>query len=273
MSKSIAPFFLRLVTPFFHASDIHKLTPAPRVVFILSTGRTGTKYIGDLLNQLPGVVSVQEPRPSRVLQAWTSAFLESKVSRDVMANVLYNKRVKLLGHPRGNLYVESNHFIDGFIDVLPEVFDNPIVIHIVRDPRTFVPSMINRGNDHGWKLLINKYVPFFAYAPEGVKRSAMTPIERESYHWVGMNRVLADYGAKHPENYHLFKFEGIFESKNFRELLSTIGITNEQYSQLKLDTYKNPSRYNRMPKWEEWSKADQKVLLKICGPLMKKYGY
>jgi hypothetical protein len=271
-----APLFLKLVTPAVRARSITKLKPAKSSVFILSTGRTGTKFLADVTNQLPGIDARHEPKPTLVLQAWTSAFLEGKVSDDYMRSVLYGKRHKLLKDVDVDIYIESNHFIDGFVTHLNDVFENPTIIHIVRDPRDFITSMINRGNDSGLKLLINKYVPYWAYAPAGVKRHKMTALQREAEHWQAMNRVLSEYGKSH-DNYHFYKFEDVFSAdkpKLLKDLYKKMGLSDKQIAQLDMDrAEKNKSRIAAMPAWQEWSAADRKQVQAICGDLMATYGY
>lgn len=287
-----APFFLRLVTPVFRRHRPAKLRPAPRNVFVLSTGRTGTVYLADLLNQLDGVVALHEPKPSRVLNAWTTAFLEGCVSVDFMTTALASKRRKTLRGVRADLYVESNNFIAGFADALNEVFEAPTVVHIVRDPRDFVTSLTNRGDDTGIRRLFNKYVPYWAYVPTGVKKRQLNALSRAAYRWVAINTYLNEYGRTH-QNYHFFKFEDVFDKQKPAELirlLRAIGLDTAQidtldfaakarsrqprFSLLDRPTDSaNRSKHRAMADWREWPVADRRTLDAICGPLMRAYGY
>ncbi|MCA9325296.1 sulfotransferase domain-containing protein [Candidatus Saccharibacteria bacterium] len=289
-----APLFLRLVPSQLSAGGVKRLHPAPRTTFVLSTGRTGSVYLADLMNQLDDVVSLHEPKPSRILIAWTSAFLEGHVSRDYMSAVLANKRRKLLADVETGLYVESNNFISGFADSLEDVFDNPTVIHVVRDPRDFVTSQTNRGDSSGLRGFLNKYVPYLAYTPEGKKQRQLDALERGAYRWEAINKYLSDYGNRNPNRYHYFKFEEVFDKKNkseMKRLLKACGLSTKQISELdfedrstqhaqsgfsildKPQDSSNSSRVERMKKWREWSDEDAKRLQVVCGPLMKQYGY
>lgn len=272
-----APLFLKLVTPTRQRKKDARLAPAHKSTFILSTGRTGTKFLADLLSQLDDVIALHEPKPSRILQAWSSAYAEGRVSDEYMRRVLVAKRKRLFRDMDASLYVESNHFIDGFVEHINELVQNPMIVHVVRDPRDFITSMINRGNDTGWKLLVNKYVPYWAYTAPGYKRTTMTPIEREACHWLGMNRLLSEYGKLH-DNYHLFAFEDLFRSeKSLQDVFRTIGLDDDQINQLDTSrAEKNPSRITgkkAMPSWHDWSDQECQTVQKICGPLMKEYGY
>lgn len=293
-TRSTAPLFLRVVTPVLKPRKPLKISPAPRNVFILSTGRTGTVYLANLLNQVPDTVSVHEPKPSRVLIAWSAAFFEGRISLDFMSTALASKRKKLLSEIAGSqMYVESNNFIAGFADVLDELFEDAKVIHIVRDPREFTTSLTNRGDDSGLRRFLNRYVPYLAYAPPGVKRRKLTAVTRAAYRWNATNEYLDDFGRRNPNQYYRCKFEDVFDKSNpqpLHELLEQVGLSQEQIDQLDFaakphaeqpkfalldrpDDSANKSKHQIMAKWPAWSQADCKQLDAICGELMKSYGY
>jgi hypothetical protein len=292
MKRRPTPLFLRIVTPLFWGAKAERLHPAPKTTFILSTGRTGTVYLADLLNQTEGVLSVHEPKPSRVLNAWTTAFLEGLIPVSDMAAALAGKRRKSLGDTRVKLYIESNNFISGFADALDQVFDNPTVIHIIRDPRDFVTSLINRGDASGIRGLFNKYVPFWAYVPTGLKKRDLSDYTRPAYRWAAMNNYLEEYGKTH-QNYHRFKFEDIFNKKDnsaLLDLLSAAGLSQAQIKKLDFTARQragqpkfslldrpsdssNQSTRQHMKPWREWAEADARQVQEICGNLMKRYGY
>lgn len=295
LSDRTAPLFLRLVTPAWRLKKPAKLGPADSSVFILSTGRTGTVYISDILTQLDDVHSVHEPKPSRVLNAWTTAFLMGAVSVPAMASVLGVARQKSLKNIQGKrIYVESNNFIAGFADALPHVFDNETVIHIVRDPRDFITSLTNRGDDKGIRRWFNRYVPFWAYVPKGSSKKQLNALTRATHRWVAINHYLSDYGTRNPDSYHLFMFEAVFAKKQpsaaLKKLFKACGLTANDLARLDYDAKprahasrfslldppgdaNNASKHAHMAKWKDWSPAEAQAVHDICGPLMKKYGY
>ncbi len=287
-----APLFLKLVTPQLIAGRPRKLAPAKRSVFVLSTGRTGTVFLAGLLDQVSSVISAHEPKPSRVLNAWTTAYLEDKVSDKFMAAVLANKRRRLAATNK-DIYIEMNNFIAGFAEAASEVFENASVIHIVRDPRDFITSLTNRGDDEGIRKFFNKYVPHWAYVPRGVKKRNLDAFSRAAYRWVAINQCLSDWGKRNPDRYHFFKFEDILDHKDPHKIdpvLEAIGLTKKQikelnytpephYQKVKFSLIDRPidasntSSRQAMAKWRDWRDNDKKRVAEICGPLMKQYGY
>lgn len=292
LNKSGAPLFLKVVTPVIRSRRVTKIQPANESVFILSTGRTGTVYLADILNQVNGVLAVHEPKPSRVLNAWTTAFLEGLVSNDYMATALASKRRKTLKNVRVTRYVESNNFIAGFADALPIVFNNPTIIHLVRDPRDFATSLTNRGDDTGIRKFFNRYVPYWAYVPKGVKKRELDALTRAAHRWVAINKYLNTFGQSY-DKYHYFTFEEVFNRKDpgaITPLLSAIGLSEaeiagidfaakprKEESRLRLldkpvDST-NRSKHQHMQPWRNWSKQECQQLDAICGDLMREYGY
>ena len=106
------------------------------------------------------VCALHEPRPSRSLRIASNRFLCGKLSRQQMARRLAHARQALLGAMTEPIYIESNNSLYGFIDVLDEVFDQPYVLHVVRDPRTYIRSWINFGVYHGLKGLAGRFFPY-----------------------------------------------------------------------------------------------------------------
>lgn len=287
-----APLFLKLVTPQLAAGRPPKLAPAKSSVFVLSTGRTGTVFLAGLLDQVSSVISAHEPKPSRILNAWTTAYLEGKVSDEFMAAVLANKR-RGLADTNKDIYVEMNNFIAGFAEAASEVFENASVIHIVRDPRDFITSLTNRGDDEGIRKFFNKYVPHWAYVPRGIKKRDLDAFTRAAYRWVAINESLSGWGKKNPGRYHLFKFEDILDHNNPHKIdpvLEAIGLRHKQisglnyapephYQKAKFSLIDRPIDANNtssrqaMAKWRDWTDDDKKRVAEICGPLMNQYGY
>lgn len=264
------PFILRLITPFFFRQS-KRVKSSNKYVFIVSSGRTGTKFIADYFNHFDGVVAVHEPKPSRILRMWTTAKLEGKVNDADLSSVLYKKRERL---SRTNVYIESNPYLSGFINSFDEVFESSTVIHIVRDPRDYVKSAVNHGNYGGIKNFFNRYVPY--WYPDVAKivgiKNKLNPTMRVACYWKVVNEFLSKEGLK-SKNYHLLKFEDVFDDSGsgLRQLEKLIGIEDSS-SRVSLDRI-NKSKHNAIESWQEWSPSECQQMDKIWQPLAKKYGY
>ena len=125
-----------------------------KFIFIVSSGRTGTKAIAQHLSRCyPNVWAAHEPSPSWRLRMATTRALCGKASREELRSMLVRLRGDLVGRAAQRIYVESNPYLSGFVEVLGEVFEDARVVHVVRDPRTYVRSGVNFGAFSGLKKL------------------------------------------------------------------------------------------------------------------------
>jgi hypothetical protein len=203
--------------------DVH-----PRPVFILSTGRTGTQFLAYYLNRDLRAYAVHKPRPSRGRRFWTGAYLEGVVDRTMMTRTLHRYRTGYFEDIPEPVYIESNNFLAGFAASLIEEFDEPLLIHVIRDPRIYVRSAINNGAAGGVKGLANRFVPF-AYL-ELDPTSEHPAIMRSARYWTLLNRHLNRIGQKY-DSYHLFRYEDLFTDgwEQFRRLIDLVGVGREKH--------------------------------------------
>lgn len=268
--------FLKTVTPYSpFAAGSQKLENKnlEKIVFILSTGRTGTNFFAEYFNKHPGVTAYHEPKPSRILRMWTNARLEGQALNEDLAKVLQAKRKGLIEKVEGPIYIESNPFIMGFAPVLLDVFDDPIIIHVVRDPRDYIKSALNHGNTRGLKKLFNNYVPFWyprvgKILKKDIDDSLML---RTAGYWKIVNNYLLANREKN--NYYIFKFEDLFSNdKELKRLAKIIGI-EARFIDRNPSNATNRSKDNAVKGWVQWSKKDCVEIDKICGQEMKAFGY
>lgn len=266
--------FLSILTPVRSYRLNTKLGENKRIIYFVSTGRTGTKFFADYFGKLTDVYAIHEPKPSRILRMWTNARFEERATKNKMSQVFISKRKSILRKITEPIYVESNPFIVGFTDIIPEVINNTEIIHIVRDPRTYIRSSLNHGNTHGIKKLLNNHLPY--WYPNISKivdtKQKFTEKEKVAHYWVLINQFLEDSKKSIPKkNYHIFKYEDIFSNGNSIEQISQIiGSKDKQVNSVKKV---NKSKDNVVPQWDSWTKQECKSIDSICGELMKKYGY
>ena len=138
-----------------------------RAVLLLSTGRTGTKALASYFDTaFENVCALHEPPRSRHLRVASNRHLRGRLSEQQLVETYAAARRARFASIREPIYVESNPFLHGFVGVFDRVFDAPRVVHIVRDPRTYVRSYINHGAFRGIKGLAARYYPDWMIKPE-----------------------------------------------------------------------------------------------------------
>lgn len=276
-SKKVgSPILLRILTPRLSKGAVGKLGKGKKTVLVLSTGRTGTNFIGKLFSRHPEVTALHEPRPSRIIRMWSIARIEGEATREDMAEVLFSKRRNLLASVNTPTYLESNPYLFGAADCLNDIFENPVIINIIRDPRDYVKSSLNHGNARGLKYLLNRFLPFWYPRTERILGlpNGESLIVKNAQYW----RILNDWlenSLKDLNNYHVFRFEDLFYASDkceLKRLASTIGIADSFIDESDLSAT-NRSKDNAIASWREWSVDDCKKLEKLCRPIMDRYGY
>jgi hypothetical protein len=165
--------------------------------------------------------------------------------------------------------------------MISEKYDNVYVIHIVRDPRTFVRSYMNWVHSRFKSWVANKLVvgwhPSGYFTQEVPWRTwrRMDEFQRICWHWAYKNALLEDLFEGH-KRYLRVRFEDLFLLKHdraLRRMLSFVGIPYQERFGMLCRQRTNASPSTWFPAWEAWEPQRKRQLLDICGQRMKAYGY
>lgn len=197
-----------------------KLVPSKlNATFIISTGRTGTKFFETFFRQVDtGIYSVHEPYPD-LFQEGINKVRYGYSSDDIKKNIflIRSAYLKEISRERPRIYVESNPFLPPVLDEIYEVFPKAKFIYISRDPKSYLNSALNKSpGDDG--------VSFFYAENDTRKRITAKDIkdkyekrweefsreEKILWYWNYCNLSIIDFfERKRPDKLHL-KFEDIF---------------------------------------------------------------
>lgn len=250
----------------------------PKTALILSSGRTGTQFLAHYFDaNYHDVVALHEPPPARWLRIASHAHMRGTLSDDRLRALLAWKRRHYDDRLAAQLYVESNPFLSGFASVLGDVWEAPIVIHVVRDPRDHARSSLNHGTGSGIKGLANRLIPFWYPDVRRILALDHAPswIERTAGVWSIANRLLCDAAPRYPQ-YHLLRYEELFDESHsgLRALCAILGLPYREHgSAVAPGARINQSRLAALPDWRDWSREQCRSLDRICMPLMREFGY
>ena len=259
-----------------------------QVVVVLSTGRTGTQALAHYFNACyDNVTALHEPKPTRQFRVMSNMAIAGKLPRERAVKNLVRFRRRLIEKITRPIYIESNWYLYGFLDALKDVFGRPKVLHVVRDPRTFIPSYINYGTFRGLKKVASHFLPYWYLKPEQYERrpartwKQMSQPQRLAWHWHIVNKAI-DRGAElYGDDYLLLRYEDLFPRQfgpegpaGLRRFQEWVGLPpSEKLLGLVRDTKMNASRNHGFPKWEQWDEAERSAVLEMCGAQMERYGY
>ena len=227
------------------------------------------------------VCAVHEPRPSRHLRLASNRYLCHRIGRDELVQMLVAARQKAFARITQPIYIESNPFLHGFLDALPEVFYPLKVVHVVRDPRTYIRSCMNFGDFRGLKKLASNWT-YWMLKPDLLESKPlrrwrqMSEPERLAWRWKTLNLELNRGEKLLGDDYLRVNFEGVFaaDGVGLSRLARWLKLEATQQLQAKPRTGKiNPSRDHGFPKWDHLDEKTRSDVLSQCADLMSAYGY
>jgi len=252
-------------------------------VLIISTGRTGTVFFAELFRDVyPEVAAYHERGVSRPIQILTNAhFAHLFPLKGLEYAWRFLKGREISTCPR-LFHVDANCFLYGLAGLAPRLYPGLRVVHIVRDPRTYVTSHLSFMRQRRRSFIANYLVPFWQPNPFLVGELdwkmlfTLSRFERFCWIWDFKNRVMGSLeGTQIP--YLLVRFEDVFQSENpekeFDKITDFIGLPRASSIQKRFSQPTNQTIRQTIPVWMEWLPARCIQLHAHCGERMKIYGY
>jgi hypothetical protein len=250
-----------------------------KIVFILSTARTGTKTLAEGLRS-DDILSLHQPAFSRLLTIASNFYLHGWLPRRALAWLVSRLREPQILQADCRYYVQAYSLDHLPAKIISQKYPNVYIIHIVRDPRTFVPSYLNWMHTRFKSFVANKLVP--GWHPSGLftgqvawrRWRRMDEFQKVCWHWAYKNALLERL-FEGDERYLRIRFEDLFGAgpDALRSALSFVGLPYRDEFTAMLGQSKNVSRKTYFPRWEAWEPERQQQLLDICGEGMRRYGY
>jgi hypothetical protein len=238
------------------------------VFFVLAIGRSGTNLLADLLDRAPAAHVVHEP----VLEdfpAYKAAFHDP----DLAAHYVQTFRMKEIYLRVRNMqvtsYGEVNSLLRRHVYALRSAFPRATFVHLVRDGRDVVRSMMARKTmtvqDHRTAGIHPRSDSPWAAAWEGMDRFA-----RLCWYWQVENWWLRTAIGL------TVQFESLLTSyESFSEhILNPCGVDlpEAMWSEA-VNRPTNVTARHVVPHWSEWDSARLRVFEEICGTEMRANGY
>lgn len=227
------------------------------IVFIVSAGRTGTKFFGELLSKM--IVechSVHEPDVihgvnseligkiktfgiyhmliGRILgqtgiRPLTLKYLSNQISLNELGEKILNQRKNYYESTKKRLIVESYNKWYGILPGIPMAFpEHYKILAIIRDPRDWVTSSMNfqtpfGSRDHVHRLGFQRLNPSIVNDKKYILEwNDMSRFKKLCWTWNTVYEIILNF-AKSDQNTALFRYEDLFKSRDrgshFKKLL------------------------------------------------------
>lgn len=244
-------------------------------VFVLSTGRSGTKYLTEILRHI-NVASVHHaPHPELIVYS-KKAYERGSEEFELFKSIFDASRIELISDAflRHAIYIETNNRISFFAPHINALFPRAKFIHLVRDPALFCRSGMRRNwytgttqHDAGRIVPLEK---------TGIDFNTLDRFEKIAWLWNETNQFIQDFlNTIDPTRWIMLRAEDMFNNKTrIRQILNFCSIpsTNWQVPQQTVETVFNQQTGGMFPPPQMWPDDLFEKLTRWC-PLASQYGY
>lgn len=252
-------------------------------ILVISTGRTGTIFFARLFAELyPQAASYHERGISRPIQILTNLHFAGLLPlRGLKAawRILKGREIETCAKP---FHIDSSCFLYGLAALAPELYPGLKVIHIVRDPRSYVTSHLNFSRQKRTSFIANYLIPFWQPSPAWSGTLALTTalsftrFQRFCWIWNFKNGVMER--LEHTATPYLrVRFEDLFDTSEpeevFGRVTDFIGLPRKCGIRDRFREPANVSSKSVFPDWPEWTPRQCAQLDALCGERMRYYGY
>ncbi len=254
-----------------------------RPVFVLSTGRCGSRWIVETCRLGAKVSAWHEPRPALMhMASWPLVNRNLELQQALLRACRFELILEAFLEDR--IYVESNQCLSFFLAALAGLFPGAVFLHLIRHPGHFCASAIRKGwyaNDTIWEM--GRLRPF----RPGTWNERKTQLQKLGWYWTVVNNTLnRQLRALPAERCRVVSLERLANDLDFLvDTLAFCGIDGIAAAELerlqktrinKLEAAQSEpanmkKRYD-FPDYPDWSAADRLALRKAC-PTAARWGY
>lgn len=242
------------------------------MLFIVSTGRSGTKSLAQTLNKIHGIACVHEPHPLLAVEA--SEYRYGFISKEHIKNLLLETRKPIMG----GIYCESNQALSLIIPILLETFPRARFIWLIRNGLDVVASAMQKQWYTGHS---ENYDRFEDSTPiqqiwinarlNGYKCGEMSQniwihlsrFEKCCWYWDYVNRIIeSDLKKYNHTKYFILQLEKI--RTQLPSLLTWIGASDISQPIISIANKAKRPPYH----WSKWTHSEKLIFQMRCGSRM-----
>jgi hypothetical protein len=247
-----------------------------RPVFILSTGRAGTRLLHHLLLLSKHAYSLHQPRPE-LIRVSKLAYESISEIPEIFEEVFRTAREELMleAVKFNKIFIETNNRITFFAPIITKVFPQAVFIHLVRHPGDFVRSGVRRkwySGSHEHDL--GRIIPRSGQDKD--RWSKMSKIEKIGWLWNETNQFIDEFRKTiSPEKFIFVQSENLFNDKTICEEIYRFAQLPDFNAKKVSKLIKKPVNVQKkgsFPRYDDWTDED-KNQLRAVAPLATQFGY
>lgn len=259
----------RIVSTSIPDDEVRAWYEARRLFFCVAVPRSGSMFLADLLNQAAGDIVVTHEPNVFDYYFYHRAMQEPESAHEYISQYRRLEMMDRLRHHSCRMYGEVNPFLRRHCAALKSVLPDAPLLHLVRDGRAVVRSLLSREqyavNDPMAPL--NRPPTEDPFAERWPK---MSRFERLCWLWQADNRYIRQYAD------HTAQFEDVVGSYGYfaERILQPLGLTmtEETWRACTRESSNATPRY-RAPVFSDWPPDWRATFARICGEEMEACGY
>lgn len=248
-------------------------------VFFLSTGRAGTLFFTELLQETPALLVGHEPQPALVAQSRLmyetlpatgadAALL--RLAGQVFVVARQQVLAECLAAQRG--YVETNNRITFFAPALLQLFPRVRFVHLYRHPVSFIRSGLARQwytgrHPHD----VGRILPRPG-TPQAEGWAQWSDIERIAWLWAETGDWITRFLAQVPAAQQVSMYFEQPDAAAVARVLRFCGAALPRDLDARVGRPRNAQATDQVPRREAWSAGDEAALQRHAGPLAARLG-
>ncbi|MEM8486126.1 MAG: sulfotransferase [Bacteroidota bacterium] len=250
-------------------------------VFMLSTGRTGTQTMANVLKLSAKVLAEHEPRPRLVkssFDAYMDVGSEDWMTRWTDFVLAVRDDFVLEANAKGQVYVESNNRLTYVAPAVAAAFPASKFIFSHRDPYQVIQSGMRRGAYAGPNMAWNfARIRPRAGEPFADSWETMAPLAKEAWRWARINQISIDFIETLPAGRGMeLPARRLFggSTEMIREIFDFIGVPCPDMADIQRVMGKKmnaQAHFNGLS--FEWTAADYKLVRPYIASVAEALGY
>ncbi len=261
-------------------NELNKYIKDP--VFVLSTGRCGTKWFSDIFQKDRSLAVFHAPVPNLSVQGKYAWELLRDNHRDpsspefkLLAEIFIAGREQHLRYTAKaeKRYIETNNYITFFAPVLADIFPDAKFLHIVRNPVGFIRSGIDRsyyleGNVDDMKRISGSSLP------GNELWNSYSQYSKIAWLWNETNTFIETFSKQiAPERFKSFVFN-LKEPDPVVEVMDFLNINvSRKTIQAQLGKKKNSQERRISKPYDQWETDDQQHVKSIVSDTADRYHF
>jgi hypothetical protein len=249
-------------------------------VFVLSTGRVGTKTLAALLRLAPNLFVYHEPVPKLFgLSALAYRHFDDLPARKMLLVAFGETRGTLLNYSlacsRG--YVETGPHVTFLAPTIVEAVPGVKFIHLVRDPRQVVRSAMRREWYDGHKYDRTRIMPR-PNSDLSRRWSSFDAFQKSAWLWAETNRWIMEFASTLPDDRTmLVRAEDIFSqvTRTIDDLFEFVSapLPSSRKIERVLAGRLNQQERGAFPRPTNWTDEMNEDLSRLAGEVAREIGY